>query len=150
MVKVIAKMKKIFSRLLIVTALTLSLLAIPTVATASVKCPDQNGQTVDGQKVYCCGQAQTSIDFKCESNKTGGANTVTSLLLTIINFMAVGVGIAVVGGIVFGALRYTSADGNAAQAQQGITFIVNSVLGLILFIFMYAIINFLVPGGLFT
>lgn len=96
-----------------------------------------------------CGQVKTSIDYGCKASDTG-ANSVTSLLLTIINFLAVGVGIAVVGGIVFGALQYTSANGNASQAQQGITVITNAVIGLVLFILMYAIINFLVPGGLFT
>lgn len=147
-------MKKLFSLALIITAFAVSLFALPASAAdpIKVKCPDDNGRTIGGQKIYCCGTAQTSIDFNCKSTKGSapGANTVTNLLLTIIDFMAVGVGLAVVGGIVFGALRYSSANGNAAQAQQGITFIVNSVIGLVLFILMYAIINFLVPGGLFT
>jgi len=99
--------------------------------------------------VYCCGGTQTSIDFNCKTNEAGNLS-ITSVLLTVINFLAIGVGIAVVGGIVYGAVRYITSDGNAAQAQQGISIIVNSVIGLLLFIFMYAIINFLVPGGLFT
>lgn len=96
-----------------------------------------------------CGQVETSIDFGCKPSDTG-ANTITSMLLTIIDFMAIGVGIVVVWGIVWGAFLYASANGNASQAQQGITFIVNSVIGLVVFILMYAFINFLVPGGLFT
>ncbi len=146
--KVDAKMKKIISAALILATLTLSVFASPV--SFAAKCPDDAGTTEKGQKIYCCGAAQTSIDFNCAKSDKPGANTVTSLLLTIINFLAIGVGIAVVGGIVFGALRYSSANGNASHAQQGITFIVNAVIGLILFIFMYAIINFLVPGGLFT
>ena len=147
-------MKKLFSLALIITAFAVSLFALPASAAdpIKIKCPDDNGRTIGGKKIYCCGTAQTSIDFKCESNKGAapGANTVTSMLLTIINFLAVGVGLAVVGGIVWGAFMYASANGNASQAQQGITFIVNSVIGLVLFILMYAFINFLVPGGLFT
>lgn len=88
----------------------------------------------------------TAIEYGC----SGTGDPISQLFLVVVNFMAVGVGIAVVGGIVFGGLRYATADGNASNAQQGITFIVNSVIGLLLFIFMYAIINFLVPGGLFT
>lgn len=133
-------------------ALATTLCALPASA-VTYKCPQDSGKNDNrGYKVYCCGTTRTSIDFKCESGnaKAPGANTVTDMLLTVINFMAVGVGLAVVGGIVFGALRYSSANGNASQAQQGITFIVNSVIGLVLFILMYAIINFLVPGGLFT
>ena len=58
-------------------------------------------------------------------------------------------GIAVVAGIVFGAVTYASAGGNKKKKKKGISFVTNAVIALVLFIFMYAIINFLVPGGLF-
>lgn len=89
---------------------------------------------------------------KCfpKKNADGSVNNPLYIgLLAIFNFLAVGVGIIVTGGIVFGAIQYTTANGNASQTQQGITVIVNSVIGLLLFIFMFAILNFLVPGGLF-
>lgn len=73
--------------------------------------------------------------------------SIPSVVNTIINFLAIGVGIAVVGGIVWGALLYTTSNGDSGKAQQGITVIVNAVIGLLVFIFMYAIINFIVPGG---
>jgi hypothetical protein len=76
-------------------------------------------------------------------------NPIFIALLTLFNFLAVGVGIVVTGGIIFGAIQYITANGNASQTQQGVTVITNSVIGLILFIFMYALLNFLVPGGLF-
>lgn len=93
-----------------------------------------------------CNGVTTSIDYGCDAS----TDAISAISLVIINFMAVGVGIAVVGGIVWGALRYSSADGNAARSQEGIKSITNSVLGLILFIFMYAILSFLVPGGVFN
>lgn len=89
---------------------------------------------------------KTSFDYGC-SGKNSGAQQI---LLAVVNFLAIGVGIAVVGGIIFGAIRYITSNGNAAQAQQGVSIIVNAVIGLLLFMFMYAIINFLVPGGLFN
>lgn len=84
--------------------------------------------------------------LRCDND---GGNPVTSLVLQIINFLAVGVGVVVVGGIVYGALLYTTSNGDSSKAQQGITTIVNAVIGLLLFIFTYAIINYLVPGGVF-
>lgn len=93
-----------------------------------------------------CGDIKTSI-IKCN---TEGGNPVMSILLQIINFLAVGVGIAVVGGITWGGMLYASSNGDAGKTKQAITIIVNAVVGLLLFIFMYALINFLVPGGLFT
>lgn len=92
-----------------------------------------------------CSDIKTSI-IKCDA---AGGNPIMNLLVEVLNFLAIGVGIAVVGGIVFGGITYIRSNGNSSVAQQGITIIVNSVVGLLLFIFMYAIINFLVPGGLF-
>lgn len=93
-----------------------------------------------------CGQIETSL-IDCDTN---GGNPVISLVLQVINFLAVGVGIAVVGGIIWGGLLYASSNGDSSKAKQGITTIVNAVIGLLFFMFMYALINFIVPGGLFT
>lgn len=93
-----------------------------------------------------CGDLKTSI-IDCDGD---GGNPVVNLLLEIVNFLAVGVGIAVVGGIVWGGMLYASSNGDSSKTKQGITAIVNSVIGLLLFMFTYALINFLVPGGLFT
>ncbi|MEO5499435.1 MAG: hypothetical protein ABIR46_02975 [Candidatus Saccharimonadales bacterium] len=94
-----------------------------------------------------CAGITTSPIIKCDDS---GGNPILNLMLQIINFLAVGVGIAVVGGIIWGGLIYASSNGDSSKVQQAKTIIVNAVIGLLLFIFMYAIVNFLVPGGLFT
>lgn len=125
-------MKKL--TLLLATFLSIAaLLVFPAVSFAASCGKDKDGKPI-----------QTSINYGC----SGTGDGITQIALVAVNFLAIGVGIAVVGGIVWGALRYTTANGNAAQAQQAISIIVNAVIGLLLFIFMYAIINFLVPGGL--
>lgn len=91
-----------------------------------------------------CASVDTSV-IKCNND---GGNPIMSIVLQLTNFLAVGVGIAVVGGIVWGSLLYTTANGDSGKAQQGIAVIVNAVIGLLLFIFAYAIVNFLVPGGI--
>ena len=118
---------------------TLSLPALLVAATSVTLLP---------QSVFAatCKGVETAIQFNC----TSGGNPIVSLLLSIVNFLAIGVGIVVVGGIVWGSITYIRSNGNSSVAQQGITIIINAVVGLLLFIFMYAIINFLVPGGLFT
>ena len=93
-----------------------------------------------------CGNVETTY-IKCDDN---GAGPIVNLLLQIVNFLAVGVGIAVVGGITWGGMLYASSNGDSSKAKQGITAIVNSVIGLLVFMFTYALINFLVPGGLFN
>lgn len=92
-----------------------------------------------------CGGVDTAY-IECDATGNGA---IVNMLMAIINFMAIGVGILAVGGIVWGSLLYTTSNGESAKAQQGITVIVNAVIGLLVFIFMYAIIDVLVPGGLF-
>lgn len=108
------------------------------------KSPELNnntGTTPDG-----CAGIETSI---IDCDETDG-NPVVNMLLQIINFLAVGVGIAVVGGIIWGGLTYASSNGDSNKVQQAKMIIVNAVIGLLLFFFMYALINYLVPGGLFN
>ena len=76
-------------------------------------------------------------------------NPIFYYLRNIIIFLSGGVGLAVVGGIVAGAYMYITARANAAQTQKGQTMIINSVIGLLLYIFMFAILQFLIPGGIF-
>jgi hypothetical protein len=102
-----------------------------------------------------CGGVQTSFNYNCQgTNKNSAKNVqqtpIFAFLLALMNFMAFGVGIAVVGGIAWGSYNIISANGNAGKSEEGMNIIMNSLIGLLLFIFMYAAINFLVPGGLFT
>jgi hypothetical protein len=76
-------------------------------------------------------------------------NPIFFYLRNILIFLAGGVGLAVVGGIIAGAYMYITARGNAGQTQQGQNIIINSIIGLLLFIFMYAILQFIIPGGIF-
>ncbi len=94
-----------------------------------------------------CNGVETSIDFHCDDYTT---DSISSILLYIISFMAVGVGIAVVVGIIFGGITYAASDGEESKAKEGKEIIANSVIGLFLFIFLYAGANFLIPGGAFN
>ena len=64
--------------------------------------------------------------------------------------MSIGVTIAVIAGIIYGAVLYTSAGGKSDQAQKAIGIIRGAMIALLLYFAMYAILNFLVPGGLFS
>lgn len=94
-----------------------------------------------------CNGVETSIDFHCSDNDTDG---VSAILMYIINFMGIGVGIAVVIGIIFGGITYAMSDGEESKAKEGREIISNSIIGLFLFLFLYAGANFLIPGGAFN
>lgn len=73
---------------------------------------------------------------------------VSKYLNPFINLMAALVGVAVTISIVVGGIRYASSAGDPQAAAAGKARIRNSIIALITFIFLYAILNFLIPGGL--
>ncbi|HSE29101.1 MAG TPA: hypothetical protein VLA77_00770 [Candidatus Saccharimonadales bacterium] len=83
-----------------------------------------------------------------ENGSTFQTNPIVQVLVAVLALFAGGVGLVVVGGIVWGGFLYMTARGNSSQTQQAITVIINACVGLLLFIFMFAILNFIIPGGI--
>ena len=91
-----------------------------------------------------CGVAGTNL-ISC--TETDSMQVIGYILKLIIQILSIGVGIAAVGGIGYAAVLYASATDNAGQAQNAISIIRNIVIGILVYGFMIAIINWLVPGG---
>jgi hypothetical protein len=99
-----------------------------------------------------CGGVQTSI-VSCTQQanpKTAKDSGIWGILLIALNILTAGVGIIAVGGIVYAAVLYTSASDRAAQVQQAKDIIQNVAFGLAAYGGMYLLLNFLIPGGIFT
>lgn len=77
-------------------------------------------------------------------------NPIFTILIIGVRFLSAGVGIAVVGGIVWGGIVYLTARENAGQVQKAIGIITNALIALLVYLLMFAIINFLIPGGILT
>ena len=98
-----------------------------------------------------CGGVDTAI-IKCNADNSGGIETngVWALLLMAINILTAGVGIAAVGGIIYGSIMYTTAGDNEGQVKQAKEIIRNVIIGIIAYVAMYALLQFIVPGGVFS
>lgn len=100
-----------------------------------------------------CAGVTTAI-IHCDQK--GGQSTsardsgVWGVLLIALNIMTAGVGILAVGGIVYGSILYASASDRAEQTKQAIDIIRNVVIGIAAYGVMYLVLNFLIPGGIFT
>jgi len=100
-----------------------------------------------------CGGVQTAI-INCE--QTGGDNApieetgVWGVLLLAINILTGLIALAAVAGIVYAAILYTSAGGSVEQTKKAMGIITNVVIGVVAYALMYAGLNFLIPGGIFT
>lgn len=76
-------------------------------------------------------------------------NPIIKDLQTIVNFLSVGVGVVVVAFIIIGGIQYIMAGDNPAAVQAAKKKIMNALFGLLAFIFTYAFLNWLIPGGVF-
>lgn len=107
--------------------------------------PDDKTTTeADGGEGKCAGE-KTDF-FACDAE---GGDAIIAVLKMILLIVSVGVGIVAVGGVVYGAILYASAQDSQDQIRKAVGIIRGVVIGLVLYVFMVAIINFLVPGGVF-
>lgn len=97
-----------------------------------------------------CGGIDTAI-IACKEDGSGDIEQsgVWGILLLAINILTAGVGVVAVAGIVYASILYSASGGDAANVKKAMTIISDIVIGVIAYALMYAVLNFLVPGGLF-
>lgn len=99
---------------------------------------------------YCCGGTQngntpveTSINLGCK----GKGNPIADTAFAIIHFLSDGVGIVIIGSIIYGGIQYSVSRGDPQATAQAVHRIQSTMIALLLFIFGYAIINYMLPAG---
>lgn len=116
---------------------------------------DPNAQCLKDAKGACignvlaggsetCGEAKTNI-IACDGQ---GATALTGVLRIFVIVLSFGVGIAAVASIAYSAIRYAGARDNQSDVSLARERIRNTVIGLLLYGFLIAIANWLVPGGI--
>ena len=84
---------------------------------------------------------QQSFGF---SSPLTGATTASQLAIQIINLMLMFSGIVAVFFIIIGGYQYLTAGGNSEQAEKGRTAVTNAIIGIVIIILSYVIINVIV------
>lgn len=84
-----------------------------------------------------------SIDIGCR----GQGNPIADALFGFIRFLSAGVGLVIVGSIIVGGIQYTGSRGDPQATAMAVNRIRSSLYALLLFIFAYAILNYLIPAG---
>ena len=115
--------------------------------------------TGDKAAKYVCGKGEgnevkVAFDFGCIGSfpdKYNGAtlNPIIDIMFAIFRFLSAGVGLVVIGSIIVAGIQYSASRGDPQAIQTSIHRISNSLIGLLIYIFMFAIANYLVPGGMF-
>ena len=76
------------------------------------------------------------------------ADAIMTYLKAIVNTIAGIIGIVAVGSLVFAGIQYITSSGDPQGLAAARSRISHVIIALIMFIFLYAFANFLVPGGL--
>lgn len=87
-------------------------------------------------------------ELKNAQKNNNGMNCIISTYINpVVAFLAAMAGVAVVISIVAGAIQYSSAGGDPGKVAAARGRITKAVIALLAFIFLYAFINYLLPGG---
>ena len=99
---------------------------------------------------YKCGRGDNAIRTKFNLGCSGKVDSpIKDLAYALISFLSAGVGVVIVIAIIAAGIRYSTSEGNPEATMQAKRNIQNALIGLIIYIFAFAILNYLVPGGLF-
>lgn len=76
-------------------------------------------------------------------------NPIVKDLNQVVAFLSALVGIVVVGSIILGGIQYSAAGDNPQAVSAAKQRIINGLIALIAFLFTFAFLQWLIPGGVF-
>lgn len=92
---------------------------------------------------------KVTADTDCEGGSPDSSNCkIIEYLVTFINILSVLAGIVIAGSIAYGGIQYSMSAADPQKVSAAKERIRNAIIALVFFIFGYAILNYLVPGGL--
>lgn len=115
-----------------------------------VKTDDPNLGTKPGDPgVNFCGDVNknavvTSINFGCK----GKGNAILDMTFAVIRFLTLGVSLVIIASMVVAGLQFTASRGDPQATAASLKRMASNASALLLFIFAYAILNWIVPNTL--
>lgn len=116
------------------------------VNTCADQCPDGTVAGTGSNGGYCNQPTDGATTGKCADLKQ--CDLFYAYINPLIRFLSALVGVAVVASVVVGGIQYSSSAGDPQKASAAKNRIRNALLALVTYIFLLALLNFLIPGGL--
>lgn len=149
-------MRKIFTGL-VMTVLALFVVTTPVMVTmGDAFAAPTNMDVNDGGGGGYTGTPTAESTNSPNAPGGGGATTsilpsdwgVSDILKLILNIVVYGLGAAAVLGVIIAGIMYMTARDNEAQVAKAKTRLFEVVIGLVAWAVMFAVLNWLIPGGL--
>ena len=129
--KNIPKIKLSLARLFVIPLLFLgSVIAVPAIVSAQESC-DRTRNAADLRQ--------------CMKD-----NPLVKRIQQVVDVLSIGVGIVVVGALIVGGIQYIIAGDNANAVSAAKSRVMNALLALAVFLFLWAFLQWLIPGGVFS
>ena len=93
-----------------------------------------------------CGGGENAVKMSFSIDCQGRGNPIMDAVFAIIRFLSAGVGLVIVGSMVFAGIQYSSSRGDPNASALAIKRIQSNVIALLIFIFASAILDFVIPG----
>lgn len=101
---------------------------------------------------YCPGIANASCRVVAVSSvpcsNLSSCPLIQNYVDPLVTFLTAVVGVAVVISIIIGGIQYTSSAGDPSKAGAAKDRIRNAIIALVVYILLFGLLNFLIPGGL--
>lgn len=122
--------------------------------TSLAKKSKSTGGDVCGNSSKDTENVHTKFNFGClgpdyDIARNGHLSPIMDVTYSIIRFLTAGVGVVIVISAIMAGIKYSSSEGNAEATQAAKDRIRATLIGLLVYVFAFSIIQYLVPGGVF-
>jgi hypothetical protein len=131
-------MKKI-SQIILSGFMAISMMTVPTIVLSAP------AQAETAQDAACRGAGGTPSGGGCTGGQSGSLS-LTATIRNIVNILLFVIGLVAVIMIIIGGLRYVLSGGDQSAVTGAKNTILYAVIGLIVALLAYAIVNFVVGG----
>jgi hypothetical protein len=141
----------------VMAGLTNSAMAVVTPCAGPVS-ENSNGGAGDPASGSTAGTSDKTLPINdnpdCDDKSPSGLQTclknnkIIKDLNAIVDFLSAGVGIVVVASIILGGIQYAMAGGSPEAVTKAKSRITNALLALVIFIFIFAFLQWIIPGGI--
>lgn len=135
---------QLMRRLFATTALALAMampLSLPVVAAAAAA-PCPSGQVAIGVPIT----SQSGAGSQCVDNS--GDGVIVNYLKPVLQFLSGAVGAVVVLLVMIAGIQYIISNGDPSAITNAKNRLINAITALVLFVLAFAILSFVVPGGI--
>lgn len=76
-------------------------------------------------------------------------NPIVKDINLVVNFLSIGVGVVVIAMIIIGGIQYSIAGDNPQAVSAAKQRIINALIALVAYLFIFSFLQWLIPGGVF-